>query len=243
MINSAAKLFLESTVPNEATYPLGEVIGPEGECSGMALLALSHTRPEDKLYRAMLAEIKEAGDSSVSFSIKGLKTLSGTNSSTSLRRSLSGLVRKLSVQTGKTVSPGREESEAFSCRVFKPAEIFQRRIDAGLPPYPKDLRIWEKSAGHSRVIERVVGNRNLSRREAQVALFCAEGITNAEIGRKLSIGEQTVKFHLRNIYTKFGVRRRTELIFHLLVSDERSQSVKENLGGELKEGFAERKDG
>ena len=61
-------------------------------------------------------------------------------------------------------------------------------------------------------------NSNLSRREAQVALACAEGMTNSEIGRRLSIGEQTVKFHLRNIFAKFGVRRRTELISRLLAN-------------------------
>ena len=56
----------------------------------------------------------------------------------------------------------------------------------------------------------------LSRREAQVALCCAEGLTNAEIGRKLFITEQTVKFHMRHLFVKVGVRRRGELISRLL---------------------------
>lgn len=57
---------------------------------------------------------------------------------------------------------------------------------------------------------------DLSRREAQVALCCAEGLTNAEIGDRLCITEQTVKFHMRHLFIKFGVRRRGELISRLL---------------------------
>jgi DNA-binding CsgD family transcriptional regulator len=57
----------------------------------------------------------------------------------------------------------------------------------------------------------------LSRREAQVALCCVEGLTNAEIGTRLSVTEQTVKFHLRNIFVKFKVKRRAELISRLLM--------------------------
>jgi DNA-binding CsgD family transcriptional regulator len=56
----------------------------------------------------------------------------------------------------------------------------------------------------------------LSRREAQVALLCMRGLTNADIGRRLRVSEQTVKFHLRHVFIKFGVRRRAELISKLL---------------------------
>jgi DNA-binding NarL/FixJ family response regulator len=35
-------------------------------------------------------------------------------------------------------------------------------------------------------------------------------MTNAQIGRELWVTEQTVKFHLSNIYRKLGVSNRTE---------------------------------
>ena len=106
--------------------------------------------------------------------------------------------------------------EGASYRIFKPEEIFERRRAAGLRPIRKRLKP-QRSPGFNRAIERVVSNSNLSRREAQVALSCAEGITNAEIGQRLFVSEQTVKFHLRNVFIKFGVRRRTELISRLLL--------------------------
>jgi DNA-binding CsgD family transcriptional regulator len=194
----------------------------------MALLTLSHTRPEHQLYQAMLAEVAGAHDSSGAFSIGTLMRLSGIRSSTSLRRALSGLLRKLSIQMTKYTGEDHVKPDVFICSVFDPDEIFKRRREAGLRPYPKDLEVCEKTPGFSRAVERVVGNSNLSRREAQVALACAEGLTNAEIGRRLFIGEQTVKFHLRNVFAKFGVRRRTGLISHLLVASA-SGSAKEEL--------------
>ena len=50
----------------------------------------------------------------------------------------------------------------------------------------------------------------LSEREADVLQAIAQGLSNREIGVQLWISEQTVKFHLRNIYRKLGLSSRTE---------------------------------
>jgi DNA-binding NarL/FixJ family response regulator len=50
----------------------------------------------------------------------------------------------------------------------------------------------------------------LSERESVVLEAVARGLSNREIGRQLWISEQTVKFHLRNIYRKLGISSRTE---------------------------------
>ena len=50
----------------------------------------------------------------------------------------------------------------------------------------------------------------LSERETAVLQAMARGLSNREIGRELWISEQTVKFHLRNVYRKLGVSSRTE---------------------------------
>ena len=56
----------------------------------------------------------------------------------------------------------------------------------------------------------VVGANALSERETAVLEAVARGLSNREIGRQLWISEQTVKFHLRNVYRKLGISSRTE---------------------------------
>jgi DNA-binding CsgD family transcriptional regulator len=202
-------------------YPLGQFSGPAHKDYLMALLALSHTPVEDQLYRAMLSEASKPEGSSGAFSVRGLAGLTGINSFSTIRRALAGLHGKLSVESRRVVK-GTEEREEIVYQIFKPEEIFERRRAAGLEPYPKEVAAFQKSMGFNRAVERVVSNNNLSRREAQVALACAEGVTNAEIARRLLVSEQTVKFHLRNIFTKFGVKRRTELISRLLAQEDRA---------------------
>jgi DNA-binding NarL/FixJ family response regulator len=50
----------------------------------------------------------------------------------------------------------------------------------------------------------------LTARELEVLRLLAAGSTNDEIARKLWVTEQTVKFHLSNVYRKLGVANRTE---------------------------------
>ena len=52
----------------------------------------------------------------------------------------------------------------------------------------------------------------LSERERAVLRLVAEGCTNAEIGRRLHIGESTVKTHLLRAFGKLGVDDRTAAV-------------------------------
>jgi DNA-binding NarL/FixJ family response regulator len=54
------------------------------------------------------------------------------------------------------------------------------------------------------------GNEDLTAREREILALVADGLTNATIGKQLWVTEQTVKFHLSNIYRKLGVSNRTE---------------------------------
>jgi DNA-binding NarL/FixJ family response regulator len=58
--------------------------------------------------------------------------------------------------------------------------------------------------------EEPAGPWPLTAREREVLCAAAEGHSNAQIGRQLWVTEQTVKFHLSNIYRKLGVSNRTE---------------------------------
>lgn len=57
----------------------------------------------------------------------------------------------------------------------------------------------------------VVGESEvLTRRESEIIRLVAEGHSNAELAKMLWVTEQTIKFHLSNIYRKLNVANRTE---------------------------------
>jgi DNA-binding NarL/FixJ family response regulator len=58
--------------------------------------------------------------------------------------------------------------------------------------------------------EAVAHAAGLSRREFEIVRAVARGLSNRAIAHELWISEQTVKFHLRNVYRKLGVSNRTE---------------------------------
>jgi DNA-binding NarL/FixJ family response regulator len=67
-----------------------------------------------------------------------------------------------------------------------------------------------------RLVERGAGTNGepatvkLTRREREILRLVADGYSNAHLARMLWVTEQTVKFHLSNIYRKLNVSNRTE---------------------------------
>lgn len=55
----------------------------------------------------------------------------------------------------------------------------------------------------------------LTERQREIATLAARGATNAEIARRLGIGEGTVKKHLERVFRHLGIRRRPQLVRHL----------------------------
>lgn len=202
-------LIRSSAAVEPETYPLGERRELSNTAFALALVSLSHTPIEQRIYAAMLSSaLADSADSS--FTARELVSLTGVGSPTTLRRALDGLLLKLSIER---VAKGNGNGNAIGYRVYTPAQILSRRKENG-----SDVE-KSRSRNHSfeRAVERVAENPMLSRREAQVALCCVEGLTNADIGKRLAVSEQTVKFHLRHVFVKFGVRRRAELISKLLM--------------------------
>jgi DNA-binding CsgD family transcriptional regulator len=53
--------------------------------------------------------------------------------------------------------------------------------------------------------------RNLTAQERQIARLARDGVSNPEISTRLSLSPRTVEWHLRNVFTKLGIRSRREL--------------------------------
>ena len=61
----------------------------------------------------------------------------------------------------------------------------------------------------------------LTRREHQVVLLVAEGLTNAEIARTLWISPGTVRRHLENVFAKLDVHTRTAAVARIRDAEPR----------------------
>ena len=70
-------------------------------------------------------------------------------------------------------------------------------VATGLAPKPMD-------------IEPLAESHDLTRRELEILCLVAEGHSNSQLAAMLWVTEQTVKFHLSNIYRKLDVANRTE---------------------------------
>ncbi|NEB80167.1 helix-turn-helix transcriptional regulator, partial [Streptomyces sp. SID14478] len=55
------------------------------------------------------------------------------------------------------------------------------------------------------------GLGELTPQQLRIARCVAEGATNREVARRLSVSPRTVDHHLRNVFARLGVRSRTEL--------------------------------
>ncbi|MDX6465389.1 MAG: two-component system, NarL family, response regulator DevR [Gaiellaceae bacterium] len=72
------------------------------------------------------------------------------------------------------------------------------------------LQLAQTTAIHvARSLPATPDNEALTRREFEILQLVSEGHSNAVIGRRLWLAEQTVKFHLSNVYRKIGVQNRT----------------------------------
>lgn len=71
------------------------------------------------------------------------------------------------------------------------------------------LALWPRQSAE-RLLEIV--EEELTEREQEVIKLAAQGMSNDEIGRQLTLALGTVKWHLHNIYEKLKVRNRTQAI-------------------------------
>ena len=78
-----------------------------------------------------------------------------------------------------------------------------RKVHSGRKHFP--TRVAETLAEH-------FSSDALSEREIEVLKRMAEGDRNRDIGKHLSISEETVKVHIRHIMNKLGAKDRTQAV-------------------------------
>jgi DNA-binding CsgD family transcriptional regulator len=84
-------------------------------------------------------------------------------------------------------------------------------LTAPLPPHAAALDLRPR-VRRSRDIPAPGGGPSLTARERSILELVAQGQSNKEMGRTLSISPETVKTHLEHVFGKLGVERRAQAI-------------------------------
>ena len=100
----------------------------------------------------------------------------------------------------------RAGANAFISKSVDPATLAGALRLAAREPVPQAI------GRPDRRTDSIIGAAGLTEREVAVLQALAHGQSNKEIARSLWLAEQTVKFHLTNIYRKLDVRCRTEAV-------------------------------
>ncbi|HEX4999277.1 MAG TPA: response regulator transcription factor [Terriglobia bacterium] len=88
---------------------------------------------------------------------------------------------------------------------------------------PRDLMSRFLESGQKTPTAEVpaTARKRLTRREQEVLECLLRNLSNKEIAESLHISESTVKFHVSNVISRFGVRRRADLLLHFLPEPSR----------------------
>jgi NarL family two-component system response regulator LiaR len=115
---------------------------------------------------------------------------------------------------------------------FEQDDMVQQALQAGAIGYllknvsaqPLADAIRAAYAGRSTLAEEIAGTvvaltrqpsghgPSLTPREREVLILLVEGLSNAQIAKRLAISQSTVKYHVRSILNKLGATSRTEAV-------------------------------
>jgi DNA-binding NarL/FixJ family response regulator len=110
---------------------------------------------------------------------------------------------------GESIQSALELSaEGFALKTESPMQTIEaiRQVAQGRLVFPRAAQRWLATQR----TPQSESSGALSPREAETLACAAKGYTNPEIASALAVSENTVRFHLKNIYEKLHVTNRTE---------------------------------
>lgn len=84
-------------------------------------------------------------------------------------------------------------------------------------PFPRiSVFISTKPCNTEMDAEEMIRRCGLTRKEAEIFRLLVRGLKNKDIASELNMEANTVKYHLRSIYTKCGVRSKLDLVRNII---------------------------
>ena len=150
-----------------------------------------------------------------------LPNLSGIECTAKLKQSLPDLrVLILTVYEDgdKIFDALKAGASGYILKRSKPQDIIEaiREILAGGAPMTPEIALKVVESFRKSATAAPAETVSLSRRETEVLQGLAKGLANKEIADELSVGVETVRWHLKQIYEKLHVRCRTEAALKFL---------------------------
>ena len=95
-----------------------------------------------------------------------------------------------------------------------PGDPLETNLSEGLLPFVERILAASRRPrqNHLGPASRAQVLGTLSARETDILKLIAQGMSNKETARILDIGPETVKTHLKNVFTKLGVERRAQAV-------------------------------
>ena len=105
-------------------------------------------------------------------------------------------------------------AEGFALKTESPMQLIEaiRQVAQGRMIFPRAAQRWITARRGPALVKGAAQTlvEDLSPREWEVLTHASRGATNTEIALQLGVSENTVRFHLKNIYIKINVTNRTE---------------------------------
>lgn len=178
---------------------------------GFTELALGDLPRAGQYFRECLAISRDLGNTmTVAECLDGLAMMSALRGEHALAWRAAGSADRLRESAGMTYDDPMQTAR-------------DNRLEAATVALGESGRVAAWRAGRAAAVEDVItavisergveeaGTEQLSRREREVALLVAEGLTNRQIGQRLFIAERTAETHVEHILNKLGFHTRAQI--------------------------------